>query len=413
MIAPEPRAATSKDASGGWHDANGRRARTRALRVTRKCPYSGGVSRRRLSPSLLVAAFWVAPALLAVIAQVGQRRLNGLPPATLQELLWGGGDWLIYAFLTPPIFAIARRWPIARPHVARRIALHLAFSLLFCVAWAAGGKLLQLLLGLLVDARALEEGLAPADWLNWVFVTLPFGAVVYLCMAGMAHAIQYFGEARDRELQLARVSEQLAGARFAALEAQVNPHFLFNTLNTIAVRARDGDTGGTVRMVEQLSDMLRRTLSRDRPSEVTLAEELELIEQYLAIEQARFSDRLRAGFAIDDAARAAAVPGFAVQHLVENAIRHGVARRTGAGRVQIAARREGADLVVTVTDDGGSFDPARGIPDGRGIANTRERLAALYGTRASLDIAAAAQGGTVATLRVPYRIIDREGHGER
>ena len=361
-----------------------------------------------------MASFWIAPALLAVLAQIGQRRLHGEPPATLQELLWGGGDWLIYAFLTPPIFAIARRWPIVRPHVARRIALHLALSLAFCVAWAAGGKILQLLLGLLVDARALEQGLAPADWLSWVFVTLPFGAVVYLCMAGMAHAIQYFGEARDRELQLARVSEQLAGARFAALEAQVNPHFLFNTLNTIAVRARDGDSAGTVRMVEQLSDMLRRTLTRHRASEVTLAEELELVHQYLAIEQSRFSDRLRAEFAVDDALLSAAVPSFAVQHLVENAIRHGVARRSGAGRVVVSARRAGGDLLVSVADDGDGIDVSRPLPEGRGLANTRERLRALYAGRAALEIGPGDRGGTIATLRVPYRVVEREtGHGER
>lgn len=372
------------------------------------------MARPRISPALLVAAFWIAPALLAVIAQVGQRRISGEAPATLSELLWRGGDWLIYAFLTPPIFAITRRWPIARPHVARRIALHLAFSLLFCVFWAAGGKLLQLLLGLLMDRRALEQGLAPVDWLSWVFTTLPFGAVVYLCMAGLAHAIQYFGEARARELQLARVSEQLAGARFAALEAQVNPHFLFNTLNTIAVRARDGDSAGTVRMVEQLSEMLRRTLTRHRASEVTLAEELDLVRQYLAIEQARFSDRLLPAFDVDDTLLSAAVPSFSVQHLVENAIRHGIARRTGAGRVDVSARRDGATLVITVTDDGEGIRGPGDIPDGRGIATTRERLRALYGERASLELRARDGHGTVATLRVPYTTIDREpGHDQR
>lgn len=367
-----------------------------------------------MSPALLVATFWIAPAILAVIAQVGQRRIWGERPATLQELLWGGGDWLIYAFLTPPIFAIVRRWPIERPRVAPRIALHLLLSLGFCVAWAAGGKLLQLLLGFLVDSRALEQGLGPADWLSWVFTTLPFGVVVYLCMAGMAHAFQYFGEARDREVQLARVSEQLAGARFAALEAQVNPHFLFNTLNTIAVRARDGDSAGTVRMVEQLSEMLRRTLSRHRTSEVTLAEELELVRQYVAIEQARFPDRLRPDFSVDDALLSAAIPGFSIQHMVENAIRHGIARRTGAGRVELRARREGAHLIVEVSDDGDGIAAGREMPEGRGIANTRERLRALYGDHASLDVTARGEGGTMAVLRVPYKTIDQEpGHDQR
>ena len=354
---------------------------------------------------LIVSALWIAPALLAMVNHVAQTRLHGEPWPPLRDLLFSGGDWFIYAFITPPIFAIARRWPITRERVRSRVAMHLAFSLLFCVAWAVGGKLLQLAIGLFVDARALEEGLAPRDWISWIFTTLPFGAIVYLCIAGVALAIEYFFEARDREVQVARLSEQLAGARFAALEAQVNPHFLFNTLNTIAVRARDGDGAGTVRMVEQLSDMLRRTLTRHRAAEVTLGEELDLVRQYLAIEQARFSDRLRPLFDIDHALLDAAVPSFALQHLVENAIRHGIAKQTGAGVLTITARRHDEFLELAVEDDGAGVPDDLVLPGGRGLSNTRERLDSLYGGRASLRIAGKPGGGTIATMRVPYREI--------
>lgn len=366
---------------------------------------------RRSRIILIVAALWIAPALLAIINHLAQTRLHGegLPP--LRDLLFTGGDWFVYAFLTPPIFWIAHRWPIVRSRVAGRVALHLGLSLLFCVAWAVAGKLLQLAIGLLVDRRALEEGLAFRDWISWIFTTLPFGMIVYLCVAGVALAIEYFVEARDRELQVARLSEQLAGARFAALEAQVNPHFLFNTLNTIAVRARDGDTAGTVSMVERLSDMLRRTLTRHRASEVTLSDELDLVRQYIGIEQGRFSDRLQPTFEIDPNVREAAVPSFALQHLVENAIRHGIARRSGAGRLTIAARRDGDVLELRVDDDGPGVDPSLAPPDGRGISNTRERLRSLYGDRAALQIARRPGGGTMATMRVPYREIVREGEG--
>lgn len=365
---------------------------------------------RSLRPALLVSAIWIAPTVLAVVQDVLQNWLHGEPLPPLHRLLFSGLDWLVYAILTPPIFAIVHRWPIVRPRVASRVRLHLLIALLFCVAWAVSGKLLQLAIGLLVDARALEEGLAPVDWASWILTTLPFGVIVYFCVAGIAHAIWYFTEATEREVQLAKVSEQLAGARFAALEAQVNPHFLFNTLNTIAVRARDGDTPGTVRMVEQLSDLLRRTLTRHRASEVALDDELDLVRQYLAIEQARFSDRLRPVFDIDDAVLSAAVPSFSVQHLAENAVRHGIARRSEAGRLTISARREADMLVVDVEDDGLGVDEARVLPDGRGIANTRERLRALYGDRAALTLARAPEGGTRATLRVPYRTLERD-HG--
>jgi two-component system LytT family sensor kinase len=363
----------------------------------------------RRRPALLAASVWIAPAVLAIVQRVLEGRLEGAPPPPLRDLLFSGGDWLVYAVLTPPIFALARRWPIAGARLGRRVALHLGFAVLFCAAWAVSGKILQLMIGLLIDRRALEQGLAPRDWIGWILVTLPFGVVVYACVAGMAHAIGYFTEVSEREVQMARLSEQLSGARFAALQAQVNPHFLFNTLNTIAVRARDGDTTGTVRMVEQLSEMLRRTLSRHRANEVRLDEELDLVRQYLAIEQARFSDRLRPSFEIDERLADAAVPSFALQHLVENAVRHGIARRSGAGALVVRARRAGDALELSVTDDGAGIDRRLAAPAGRGIENTRERLRALSGAAASLRVEPASGGGTVATLVVPYREIEREG----
>jgi two-component system LytT family sensor kinase len=372
----------------------------------------------RVRPWMFVSAAWLAPAVLATIDHVAQRRLNGDPPATVRELLWAGGDWLIYAFLVPVIFWISDRWPIERPHILRRTLFHLGVSLFFCVAWALGGTLLQVTLGLLFNPDGVHRMVQKAGdrfWqefgrntLSWIFTTLPFGVIVYLCMAGIAHAIRYFAESADREVQLARLSEQLSGARFSALQAQLNPHFLFNTLNTIAVRARDGDSAGTVRMVEQLSDILRRTLTRHRTNEVPLEEELELVRQYLAIEQARFSDRLHATFAIDDAVLAAAVPSFALQHLVENAVRHGIAKRPDAGRVTVTARRSQDALEITVADDGPGIDPRREHPAGHGIENTRERLRALYGSAASLEVRREPTGGTIATLRLPYREIAME-----
>ena len=365
----------------------------------------------RLRPWMLVSAVWLAPAVLATIDHIVQRRLDGQRPASAEELIFAGGDWLVYAVLVPPVFAVARRWPIARPRIGQRAVLHLLFALAFCVAWATSGKLLQAALGFIFKREQVQAMLAKAgdhfwrqlglDWLSWVFTTLPFGVVVYLSIVGIAHAIRYFTEASEREVQLARLSEQLAGARFSALQAQLNPHFLFNTLNTIAVRARDGDGPGTARMVEQLSDILRRTLNRDRANEVRLAEELNLVRQYLAIEQARFSDRLRPEFQIDAAAESALVPSFALQHLVENAVRHGIARRSDAGRLRIAARRIGDVLEITVADDGPGIVAGSTSP-GHGIENTRERLRSLYGDRGSLDVARDEPGGTTATLRVPY-----------
>ena len=362
---------------------------------------------------MLVSAAWILPAAFAAISHLVQARLNDWGPVSARDLLFASGDWFLYAFLTPGVFAVSERWPLSRANLFRRGMLHLAISLFFCVAWATCGKLLQLVLVLVFAPNMIHDAMAAGqlwrklgvDWLSWIFTTLPFGVAVYFCIVGMEHAIRYFVEAREREVQMARLSEQLSGARFAALQAQVNPHFLFNTLNTIAVLVRDNDREGAVRIVEHLSEMLRRTLSRDRANEVTLGEELELVRQYLAIEQARFSDRLRPEFSIDESLLSAAVPNFALQQLVENAIRHGIARRTDAGRVRIVALRDRDTLELSVIDDGPGIDAEDANRKGHGIDNTRERLRALYAEGASLVVAKGVSGGTIATLRIPYREI--------
>jgi signal transduction histidine kinase len=361
---------------------------------------------------MFVSAALVLPAAFATINRIAQARLQVWGPVTVRDLLWSGGDWLLYGFLTPGVFAISRRWPLARPHLVRRVVLHLAFALLFCVAWATGGKLLQLLLSLVFTPNEVRDAMqagvsqfwrnAGVDWLSWIFFTLPAGIALYLCVVGIEHAIRYFTEGREHEIQLAHLSEQLAEARFSALQSQVNPHFLFNTLNTIAVLVRENDRKAAVRIVEQLSEVLRSTLSSHRANEVTLGEELELVRQYVAIEQARFSDRLRPEFRIDDSLLSAALPSFALQNLAENAIRHGIAKAPEAGRLMVAARRLDDLLEISVTDDGAGIDENIALPKGHGIENTRERLRALYGESASLVVVRRTEGGTVATLTLPY-----------
>src|SRR6185369_13204117 len=172
---------------------------------------------------MIVSAAWIVPAVFAVINRLAQARLQGWEPATLSELLFEFGDWLLYAFLTPFVFMISRRWPLARPRLGRRVTFHLFMSIVFCVAWATCGQVLRILL-----ARQFSPRIG-VEWLSWIFITLPFGVAVYLCVVGIEHATRYFIDAREREVQIARLSEQLSGARFAALQAQLNPHFLFNT----------------------------------------------------------------------------------------------------------------------------------------------------------------------------------------
>ena len=234
---------------------------------------------------------------------------------------------------------------------------------------------------------------------------------VYLCVVGIEHATRYFFEAREREVQVARLSEQLSSARFAALQAQLNPHFLFNTLNTIAVLVRDNDREGAVSIVEHLSEMLRRTLTLHRANEVTLGEELDLVRQYVAIEQARFSDRLRPEFSIPDALLSAAIPEFlsATPGRERDSSRH--RKASDAGLLLVSATAAGDVLEITVINDGVSIDPARRYRRAT-VSITHANGCVCFMVKSLARDRATREGGTIATLRVPYRELRPEPNDE-
>ncbi len=362
---------------------------------------------RTLRPWVFISAAWIVTAILASLASYLQARVGHWDMPSLRDLIWEGGDWLLYGALTPLVFLLAHRFPLRRGHLARNIPIHFIAALMLCVLWAGGGLLFRTLLQLQPMAPTPTQAM-----LGWVLTTLPFGVAVYFAVLGIEHATFYFAEARERETHAARLSSQLAEARLGALRSQLNPHFLFNSLNAITVLVRDQDTGTASRMLEQLGEVLRQALQADRSYEIPLAEEIGFLERYLAIEQVRFSDRLRATFAIDPEAMRAAVPSFVLQPLVENGLRHGLAKRTEGGALTIAARREGDDLVLEVKNDGPGLGAIQPEPRaGLGLANTRERLATMYGDRGRLTLADV-PGGVVATVRLPYHEITASPTGQ-
>ncbi len=365
---------------------------------------SGGTAGRR-SVWPLVSLAWLAPALLAAFRAWAQWRE---PDGSVQwrVVAWEGGDWLLYGLVTPLVFVLARRFRLEKGRLARSLAVHVPASLAALFVWCAAGYVLH---DALIGGGPYGQGL-----LAWFMNSLPFGIAVYFAVVGVEHAAHYFVEARERETQAARLAAQLAEARMKALRMQLHPHFLLNSLNAIAVIVRDRDSETAVRVVELLGDMLRRVIRSGGRAEVPLREELAFVRQYLEVEQVRFSDRLRPEFDVDDALLDAAVPELLLQPLVENALRHGLARRPGATLLRVSARREGGDLVLEVIDDGAG-PPARlgevvgggegpgGEGEGVGLRNVRERLATMYGARASFELAATAGGGARATVRLPYR----------
>jgi two-component system, LytTR family, sensor kinase len=344
---------------------------------------------------LLIAAACIVPAALDALQTYFQARLSG-EPVRWQALVFQGTEWLFLGALTPITYYLGQRVPLRRDRWKRALAVHLAGAALLCVAWASLGV-----------ALGYALGRYPAgNYVSWVLTTIPWSVFMYFTVLGCVHAFTYFFEARDREAHASRLAAQLAQARLDALRMQLQPHFLFNSLNAITVLVREQNTAAAARMLELLGDVLRQVLRADPSHERRLDDELLFLERYLAIEEVRFSDRLHVTWRIDDDARSALVPEFVMQPLVENAIKHGLARRADAGLVIIAARIAGETLELSVEDDGPGMTSAQLI-EGVGLSNTRERLRTMYGDRTSMRIEAPPDGGTRVVLSMPFRAAAR------
>ena len=356
---------------------------------------------------LVIAAACVVPAVLDGALTYVQAKLAGRT-AAWQEIFWQGNEWLILGALTPLVYWLARRYPLRPPIVARNLMAHIGGALLLCIGWATAGASLRWVLGIGPTQITKTQQLT-----GWLLTTIPWGTFMYFTTLGCVHAFAYFVEVKEREAQTARLAAQVAEARLGALRMQLHPHFLFNSLNAITVLVRDQDTVAAGRMLDLLSDVLRQVLKSDRAHEVPLADELEFLERYLAIEQVRFSDRLHVRFDVDGSLLDAAVPEFLLQPLVENALRHGIANRADGGVVEVTARRAGDSLVLSVADNGpglGTTDASRN-GNGLGLANIRERLTTLYGSRARLELRAreaSLGGGAVASVTIPFRALHTE-----
>ena len=227
--------------------------------------------------------------------------------------------------------------------------------------------------------------------------------ITYWGILGIQWGFRYYRGFREREMHASELKAQLVKAQLSALKMQLQPHFLFNTLNAIMVLVRQQRGRQAEEMLARLSDLLRCVLEDVEAQQIPLRRELEYLRLYLSIEQVRFQDRLGIEITADDTALDAAVPHMGLQPIVENAVRHGIGRVAAAGIIRISALRTGQTLIIRVADDGpglGAADLAEGR--GIGLANTRARLHQLYGDAASLKVENG-ERGVVATMTMPYR----------
>ncbi len=235
-----------------------------------------------------------------------------------------------------------------------------------------------------------------------------FVNTIYFFFVLLAWSVLYFGAQAYRDLlaerERLRRAEALAHeARLRALRLQLNPHFLFNTLNAVSTLVAEGRSGEANRMLARLSDFLRATLERTETDEIPLSEEIDFVAQYLEIEEARLGGRLRVDIAIEPEAETALVPPLILQPLVENAVRHGIQPREGGGSVEVTARRRERWLLLGVADDGPGIEAGGESGRGVGLTNTRQRLAELYGEGAELLLTSGPGGGLAVSVRLPFR----------
>ncbi len=238
-------------------------------------------------------------------------------------------------------------------------------------------------------------------FLNALLLHAQMSIPVYWVIVSIVQALRFYYRSQEREKKAAELEARLAQAKLEALHLQLQPHFLFNTLNAISMLVHKNPDAAD-EMIANLSELLRASLDT-KETEIPLARELELLNKYLAIQQVRFADRLRIERQFDAAALQELVPALILQPLAENAIRHGLEPRAGTGLLEIRATRQDGFLRIRVRDDGiGSASPGGDVP-GIGIANSRDRLRELYGDAAQLVLSSASQGGFTAEVIIPLR----------
>jgi two-component system, LytTR family, sensor kinase len=367
--------------------------------------------RARVFPALAVVAAWGTMALIETGKSYSAAQADGGHPQFLRLLLFNLPWWAIWAALTFLVVVVTRRLPLddARRTTAA-IPAHLVVG--------ASVALLHLLLSSFVYTEFFGARVqAPSGdelfrrWTNAFFVS---NLTTYAMIVAAAYAVQFAQRykasalrAAEASAQAERLERRVTEARLSALQRELNPHFLFNALNAVSGLVRRQENDRAVQMLARVGDLLRETLERGDAVESTIEAEMSLLGHYLDIEQTRFGSRLRVGIDVRADTRDALLPTFVLQPLVENAIRHGVARTNSGGFVSIEAFRENGILHVLVRNTGAPPAPAdhSGSGQGVGLSNTRARLAELYNAQAGVDFSIDADGEATTRLWAPFHTV--------
>ena len=358
---------------------------------------------------------WLGRGALAAVAWTAIGCIFSLPGlagngAWGHALLASLGQWWAWGLISPGIVLVDRHLPLTGKQLSKRLYAHLPVSLFFTALYIYVFAAVRAALGLgawaaVRDARTLGSALRGGMFLwSWL---------VYWLVVGAWLAYQYYGRYLSSELRMERLERQFTEARLNALRMQLDPHFLFNALNTISSQVERNPKLARG-MIEHLGDLLRLSLeSRDR-QEIPLTEEMAFLDHYLAIQKIRFGDRLKVETQISPEVKYAAVPSLFIQPLVENAIRHGISSRSSGGTVTVSAERAKTRLHIRVVDDGVGLPPGWTLEKsaGLGLRVTRDRIAGLHpGGESFLALRPREGGGTEAEISLPLRLIGENADG--
>lgn len=364
---------------------------------------SGHPARRPWWKRLALAfTIWTSLALLFTtqdyLALLGTEQEMPLSDILLHKL----AAWWLWGAISPLTFAFARHFPISGRHGVRNALLHIIAGAFFAFVILVLFTIVGRPLGLISHPELSLFDLVLPGYRRSFAINL----AVYAGTVMVHHAYEFYMAYRRRERIALQLEARLAEARLDALRMQLQPHFLFNTLHGIsALMERDVSAART--MIARLSNLLRLSLENDESQETSLGNELEFLEQYVEIQRMRFQDRLTVTIEAPPEIRRLRVPRLILQPLVENSIRHGLARHARAGSITVTAHREGNRLVIMVRDDGPGLR-AGPLREGVGIGNTRARLEHLHGDEQSFTIANAPEGGATVTITLPARTADDE-----
>ncbi len=354
---------------------------------------------RRLAPVLLVLALSTGAGVYFATQLHYAYPPNLREPLTIALIVNLVYYWA-WGAAVPLVLRLARSHPLDTQW-KKGLGVHVLASLVLTTAQIAVAALILRSVWMVwypnMPVRPLADTVGGAMRINF-HSSYPTYWVILFAYLTFDYAAKY----RDRALHAARLEGRLSEARLEALRMQLNPHFLFNTLNSIS-SLMYSDVDAADAMMTRLSELLRLTLHGDGKPETSLRQELELLNRYVEIERIRFEERLRVSVDVDKAALDASVPAFSLQPLVENAIRHAIAPRAGGGSLAISARRDNGSVHITLRDDGPGL-PVGVLREGVGLANTRARLQQLYGREHRFELLPVPGGGLEVSMVIPYRL---------